>query len=133
MMTPLFPRRISVALPKIFLPLVLLVGSFVAGCATLGVKDASLELEITPQPVQRGKPALAKINVPLDADSVTGTVLVMGSPQIEFKKDPDHGVWYFYGTIPFSPWVKPGNYQVRVIARWIKGAPHYTEMKVDLK
>ncbi len=104
-----------------------------AGCATLGVKDPSLELQITPQPVLRGKPALAKVHAPMDAQSVTGTVLVMGSPQIEFKKDPDHDQWYFYGTIPFSPWVKPGTYQVRVIARWIKGDPHYTEMKVDLK
>ena len=103
------------------------------GCASIGIRDASLELQITPQPLLRGKPALAKINAPLEAKSVTGTVLVAGSPELVFRKDEDEKLWYFYGTIPFSPWVKPGDYRVRVVVSGPTDPPHYTEMKVTLK
>ncbi len=103
------------------------------GCASIGIRDSSLNLQITPLPVLRGKPALAKIDAPLDAEKVVGTVRVFGSPELIFQKDVDKGIWYFYGTIPFSPWVKPGSYQVRVVVSEAHGQPHYTEMKVDLK
>ena len=103
------------------------------GCATLGIKDSSLALKITPQPVLRGQSALAEINAPLDADKVVGTVMVFGSPQLEYRKDKKKGIWYFYGIIPFSPWVKPGTYQVRVVVTLPNGQPHYTELKVNLK
>jgi len=103
------------------------------GCASIGVKDDSLKLQVTPQPLLRGKPALAKIDAPLGASSVTGTVLVAGSPQLVFRKDEDEGLWYFYGTIPFSPWVKPGEYKVRVVVVEAKGRSRYTEMKVTIK
>lgn len=106
---------------------------FLSGCATLGVKDTDLQLKIGPLPVERGKPAMAQINAPLDAEKVVGVVLTMGSPQLLFNKDADKGLWYFYGKIPFSPWVKPGTYTVRVTAYFAKGDPHYTEMKVELK
>ena len=114
-------------------PILILITALTVGCATLGIRDSALELQITPQPVLRGQPALAKINAPLDAEKVIGTVLTFGSPQLEFRKDVKKGLWYFYGTIPFSPWVKPGTYQVRVIAYLPKEKPHYTEIKVDLK
>ncbi len=113
--------------------LIFLTMALMGGCATLGIKDSALELQISPQPVLRGRPALAKINAPLDAERVVGTILTFGSPQLEFRKDAKKGLWYFYGTIPFSPWVKPGTYQVRGIAYLPKEKPHYTEMKVDLK
>ncbi len=116
---------------RFFLIALTLMG--ISGCATLGVRDSSLELKISPQPLRRGQPALAEINAPLDAEKVLGTVLVFGSPQLEFRKDKKKGIWYFYGTIPFSPWVKPGTFQVRVIATLPNEKPHYTEMKVDLK
>jgi hypothetical protein len=103
------------------------------GCVTLGHYDTSLNLDISPIPVYRGKPALAKINAPMDAKEVVGTVLVMGSPQLVFRKDVDKEIWYFFGTIPFSPWVTPGTYKVRVTAYPQKGEPQYTEMKVELK
>jgi len=50
-----------------------------------------------------------------------------------FQKDAEGDSWYFYGTIPFSPWVGPGVYKVRVTATLPQGEPHYTEMKVELK
>lgn len=103
------------------------------GCASVGIVDSSLQLEITPSPVERGKPALAEINAPMEAEKVTGTVRVFGSPQLLFRKNEEKNIWYFYGTIPFSPWVKPGTYQVRVVVYLPKGSPHYTEMKVELK
>lgn len=103
------------------------------GCASIGIRDSSLDLQITPQPVMRGQPALAKINAPLDAEKVVGTVLVFGTPELIFRKDKDASLWYFYGTIPFSPWVKPGSYQVRVMVYELGVKPHYTEMKVELK
>ncbi|MGH7739049.1 MAG: lipoprotein, partial [bacterium] len=83
---------------KLFLLLGFTAG--LAGCATLGVRDSSLELKIVPQPVYRGKPALAEINAPLDALSVVGTVEVMGSPELIFRKDDKKREWYFYGAIP---------------------------------
>jgi|SRR6185295_6809359 len=107
--------------------------SLAVGCATLGIKDSTLELKITPQPVLRGVAALAEINAPLNAEKVVGTVQVFGSPQLIFRKNTEKGIWYFYGTIPFSPWVKPGNYQVRVVVDLPHEQPHYTEMKVELK
>ena len=106
---------------------------FAAGCATFGIKDESLELQITPLPLRRGQPATAKVNAPLSAEKVIGTVEVMGSPQLEFEKDEAKGIWYFYGTIPFSPWVNPGTYTVRVAYYEGSGKPRYTETKVDLK
>lgn len=105
----------------------------VGGCASIGIRDNDLTLQIIPQPVFRGQPALAQINAPMDAEKVTGTVITFGSPQLIFRKNEDKGIWYFYGTIPFSPWVKPGVYTVRVSVSWPQGQPHYTEMKVDLK
>lgn len=113
--------------------IILWCAAMVAGCASIGVRDQGLELSLTPFPVERGKPALAKVNAPLDAERVTGTVLVFGSPQLIFRKDEKENGWYFYGTIPFSPWVKPGTYQVRVMVYLPHEEPHYTEMKVDLK
>ncbi len=104
-----------------------------AGCATFGIKDESLELQITPMPIYRGKPAHAEINAPMTAEKVIGTVETFGSPQLEFAKDEKKGLWYFYGTIPFSPWVNPGTYTVRVAYYEGKAKPHYTEMKVSLK
>jgi len=103
------------------------------GCASIGVRDPSLQLQITPQPLLRGKPALAKVNASLDASTVTGTVLVAGSPELVFRKDEDEKLWYFYGTIPFSPWVKPGSYRVRVVVKGGLDQPHYTEMEVTIK
>jgi len=104
-----------------------------SGCASIGIRDSSLQLQVTPLPVLRGQPALAQINASMDAEKVEGVVLVMGSPRLEFRKDADKGIWYFYGTIPFSPWVKPGTYTVRVLVSSTHEEPHYTEMKVDLK
>lgn len=114
-----------------FFPFIFLF--FLVGCASIGIRDASLQLQITPLPLFRGQPALAEINAPLDADKVTGTVLVMGSPELIFRKNAKKGIWYFYGSIPFSPWVQPGSYTVRVMVYSTHEKIHYTEMKVDLK
>ena len=76
---------------------------------------------------------MAELTAPMDAEKVTGTVLVMGSPELIFRKNLKKNIWYFYGTIPFSPWVNPGNYTVRVIVYSSHEKPHYTETKVDLK
>ncbi len=114
-------------------PLVLALGALLTGCATLGVRDDSLNLQIVPQPVKRGQPALAKVEAPMDSIKVVGVVETFGSPTLVFAKDVDKGLWYFYGTIPFSPWVKPGSYKVRVSFYPPTGDPHYTEMKVDLQ
>ncbi len=112
---------------------VILMMALLSGCASLGVRDDSLDLQITPAPVKRGQPALAKVKAPMDAVKVTGVVETFGSPTLVFAKDADKGIWFFYGTIPFSPWVKPGTYKVRVSFYPEKGDPHYTEMKVDLQ
>lgn len=112
----------------LFLPVLLLTG-----CASLGIKDNSLDLEITPLPLLRGQPAMAQVNAPMNAERVVGTVKVFGSPQLLFEKNNEKGIWYFYGIIPFSPWVKPGNYQIQVMAYMPHAEPHYTEMRVDLK
>ena len=106
---------------------------FFIGCATFGIRDESLELQIKPMPIYRGQPAMARINAPLDADKVIGVVETFGSPELIFRKDIDRGFWYFKGTIPFSPWVNPGSYTVRVAYYEGSAQPHYTEMKVDLK
>jgi hypothetical protein len=111
----------------------LLLLTLAAGCASVGIRDSSLELQIEPLPLERGKPALAKVNAPLDAEKVVGTVKTFGSPQLLFNKDKDKGIWFFYGTIPFSPWVKPGSYVVQVLVYMDQSRPHYTEMKVELK
>lgn len=103
------------------------------GCAVTGILDPSYSLQIMPQPVYRGKPALAEVNIPLDAQQVVGTVDVMGSPQLIFRKNEQKGIWYFYGSIPFSPWVNPGVYQVRVTAVFDHGPSRYTEAKVELR
>jgi hypothetical protein len=69
----------------------------------------------------------------MDAQKVIGTVLVMGSPELNFRKDKEKGLWYFYGTIPFSPWVQPGHYKVRVMVFTEHEKPHYAEMDADLQ
>jgi hypothetical protein len=115
-------------MPAALLPLLLL-----GGCASLGVRDDSLELSINPLPLQRGQPALAQVNAPMEAERVVGTVKVFGSPQLAFAKDEKKDLWYFYGTIPFSPWVKPGDYLVQVMVYLPHETPHYTQMQVKLK
>jgi hypothetical protein len=117
---------------KIGLSLLLLT-LVLSGCATLGTRDDSLGLFISPLPVKRGQPALATVKAPMDSSKVVGVVETFGSPTLVFAKDETKGVWYFYGTIPFSPWVKPGTYKVRVSAFPPSGDPHYTEMKVQLQ
>ena len=112
--------------------LVLFLGAL-AGCASIGIRDSGLELRITPSPVLRGQPALAEVTAPMDAQKVVGTVLVMGSPELVFRKNVEKNIWYFYGTIPFSPWVNPGTYKVRVLVYSAHEKPHYTESQVDLK
>lgn len=112
----------------ILLPVMLLTG-----CATLGVKDEALDLQINPQPLLRGQAASAQVNAPMNAEKVIGTVKVFGSPKLIFAKSEERGIWYFYGKIPFSPWVKPGDYQVQVLVYLPHEQPHYTEMRVELK
>jgi hypothetical protein len=104
-----------------------------SGCATLGVRDDTLDLQISPMPVKRGQPARAEVIAPMDSVKVLGVVETFGSPTLVFAKDEKKGIWYFYGTIPFSPWVKPGPYKVRVSFYPLVGDPHYTEMKVTLQ
>ena len=123
----------SFLLRNSFCWLALVIATLCVSCASIGIRDSSLQLQITPLPVLRGQPARAEINAPMDAQSVTGMVLVMGSPQLHFKKDASQGIWYFSGTIPFSPWVQPGNYTVRVVVQFAHEKPHYTEMPVELK
>ena len=116
-------------LPVLFLSVLL-----IAGCGSIGIRDAGLDLSISPLPVLRGKPALAEVNAPMEAEKVIGMVKTFGSPQLIFEKKEKKGIWYFYGVIPFSPWVKPGTYQVQVLVCMPhETVPHYTEMKVDLK
>lgn len=115
------------------IPSALLLLTLLGGCASLGVRDNSLELSIAPLPLQRGQPALAQVNAPMEAEKVVGTVKVFGSPQLLFAKNEEKNLWYFYGTIPFSPWVKPGNYQVQVMVYLPHESPHYTQMQVELK
>ena len=116
------------------LPILLFSVLLLTGCASLGVRDTDLNLQISPLPVMRGKPALAEVNAPMEAQKVIGMVKTFGSPQLIFEKKPSKGIWYFYGVIPFSPWVKPGTYQVQVLVYLPdEKVPHYTELKVDLK
>lgn len=103
------------------------------GCASIGIQDPTLQIKLSPLPLERGKPALAQVSAPMDAQKVVGTVLVMGSPELNFRKDADKGIWYFYGTIPFSPWVQPGHYKVRVMVFSEHEKPHYAETDADLK
>lgn len=114
-----------------FLLLTLLI--LVTGCASIGIQDPSLQVKLSPLPLKRGKPAMAEVTAPMDAQKVTGTVLVMGSPELIFRKDKERGLWYFYGTIPFSPWVQPGHYKIRVMVFSEHEKPHYTEMEADLQ
>ena len=67
-----------------------------------------MALQITPQALKRGQPALAKVNASMDSAKVVGVVETFGSPTLIFAKDEEKKIWFFYGTIPFSPWVKPG-------------------------
>lgn len=76
---------------------------------------------------------MARVAAPATARKVVGTVLVHGSPQLIFRKDEEAEDWFFYGTIPLSPWVKPGTYKVRVSVELPEGEPRYTEMELDLR
>lgn len=116
---------------RLFISALLII--LAVGCASIGIRDSSLQLQISPLPVLRGQPALAQVNAPLDAEKVIGTVMTMGSPRLIFREDKDKGIWFFYGTIPFSPWVQPGSYTVRVTVYSAHEKPHFTEMKLDLK
>ena len=127
------PRSLSCSLRFEGVLFTLLFSTLLSGCAAIGIRDSSLQVQIDPLPLLRGKPARAEVNAPMDADRVTGMVLVMGSPKLLFQKDTGKGVWYFYGTIPISPWVQPGTYTVRVLVDSAHEQTHYTEMKVDLK
>jgi len=103
------------------------------GCAGGPIRDDQLILEIQPQPLKRGEKALATLNAPMDAVEVIGIVRVMGSPEAVFRKDSKRGLWYFVGTIPFSPWVKPGQYVLRAIVTLPEGNKRYTDIQVSIQ
>jgi len=112
----------------------LLLSAFLfIGCAGSLIRDDQLILEIQPQPLKRGEKALATINAPMDAVEVIGTIRVMGSPEAIFRKDAKRGRWYFFNTIPFSPWVKPGRYVLRAVVTLPEGKKRYTEIPVTLQ
>ncbi len=106
---------------------------YLGGCAGGPVRDDQMTLHIEPQPLKRGERALATIDAPMDALEVIGTVRVFGSPEAVFRKDEAKKRWYFLGTIPFSPWVKPGEYTLRAVVTLPEGKKRYTETKVGLR
>jgi len=106
---------------------------WMAGCAGGPIRDDNMVLEIQPQPLKRGEKAMATVNAPLDAVEVVGVVRVFGSPEAVFRKDVKRKLWYFVGTIPFSPWVKPGHYTLRVVVTLPEGKKRYTETPVALQ
>lgn len=122
-------RRSTVA----FLAVLFLAGPFLFGCSARMIRDESLVLEVIPLPVLRGKTGQVTVNAPMDAAEVIGKIKVTGSPEFIFEKDKKRKVWYFAGTIPFSPWVRPGKYTIRVIVRTPPEKDRYAEMEMELK
>lgn len=112
---------------------ILVFASWMGGCAGGPIRDDRMILHIQPQPLKRGEQALATVNAPMDALEVIGTVRVFGSPEAVFRKDEKKKNWYFLGTIPFSPWVKPGNYILRAVVKTPEGKKFYTETPVGLQ
>lgn len=117
----------------LLLSVLVLAGPLFSCCSTRMIRDESLVLEVTPLPIVRGKVGQVTVNAPMDASEVIGVVRVVGSPEFIFAKDRKRKVWYFAGTIPFSPWVRPGKYTIRVIVKEATAKDRYTEMKVELK
>jgi len=103
------------------------------GCAHGPIRDENLILDIQPVPLVRGQRALVTINAPLDAVEVVGRVKVMGSPEAVFMRENKKKFWYFSGKIPFSPWVTPGQYTLRVVVTLPEGKRIYNEAPVDLR
>jgi hypothetical protein len=112
---------------------ILVLTVWMGGCAGGPILDNTMILEIQPQPLKRGEKAMATVNAPMDAVEVIGTVRVIGSPQAVFRKDSKQKNWYFIGTIPFSPWVKPGQYTLRAVAVLPEGKKIYTETPVKIQ
>jgi len=102
-------------------------------CSPRMVRDDSFRVTIQPEPVVRGKTGQVTIDAPMDASEVIGVVRVAGSPEFIFAKDAKKRLWYFSGTIPISPWVRPGTYTVRIIVKEPPAKPRYAEREVELK
>lgn len=111
----------------------LVSAAILLSCASRMIRDDSLNIEVVPLPVERGKTGRVTIDAPLDAQEVLGVVRVAGSPKFIFAKDKKKGLWYFSGTIPFSPWITPGEYTLRIIVKSPPEKDRYAEMKVELK
>jgi hypothetical protein len=97
------------------------------------VRDDTLRITVQPEPVVRGRTGQVTIDAPMDAQEVIGTVRVTGSPEFVFAKDRKAGLWYFTGTIPFSPWVQPGKYVIRIVVKEPPAKPRYAEREMELK
>ncbi len=126
-----FMTRRSLVL--IVLTVILASAGLLSSCASRMLRDSSLTLEVVPLPVLRGKQGKITVNAPMNAKEVIGKVRVAGSPDFIFVRDKKRSVWYFLGTIPFSPWIKPGEYTIRVIVKNPPEKDRYTEMKIELK
>jgi len=111
----------------------LVLSVWMAGCAGGPIRDDQMTMDVQPQPLKRGEKAMVIVNAPMDAVEVIGTVRVMGSPQAVFRKDMKAKKWYFFNTIPFSPWIKPGRYILRVVVTLPEGKKRYTETPVALQ
>lgn len=118
---------------RVFFRLGFFVSTLVLGCSAGAVYDSTFRIEIHPQPLERGKPGLVRVVAPLSAREVIGTVRVPGSPQLVFEKDEEKGYWYFYGTLPLSPWVRPGRYKVRATVYFDEGKPRYVEKEAEVR
>ncbi len=103
------------------------------GCGGGPILDETMTMDVQPQPLVRGLRAVVTVDAPLDAVEVIGRVKVMGSPEAIFRKDEAHKRWYFSGMIPFSPWVTPGTYRLRVTVKLPEGRSRYVETQVGLK
>ena len=102
-------------------------------CASRMIRDDSMDIEVQPLPVERGKPGYVTIDAPMDVKEVIGVVRVAGSPEFIFAKNKKKGCWYFSGTIPFSPWITPGEYTIRIIVKDPPEKDRYAEKKIELK
>jgi len=115
------------------LALCVCAATILPACASRMLRDDSLILEVTPNPVERGKTGQVTVNAPMNAQEVIGKVRVTGSPEFIFAKDKKRAIWYFVGKIPFSPWIGPGMYRIRVIVKDPPSKDRYTETELELK
>lgn len=112
----------------------LALGALTFGCHAVG-PQRSLVLKMIPPELKPGQTlvVIAQPVPPAELLWVSGTVKVMGFPDMAFTKDGKDGLWKIKTMIPIFASVEPGDYEAKAWGRSKDGQNYEGTLQVHVK